>query len=192
MAFARGTAVLLSCLAFAPALRAQEYEPATLGIQVRGSVPLGDLKDAVGGFKKPGVGISVVMEEDFLEGYRGRIALGADDWFKGSLDTVSGSRGGVSAYHLTVEGVRLLRPYGDFPIRGPYVLAGLGFYQWTVSTENPAQNTSSTRRMGHAAVSFGFGWRASAHLDAELKVLAGRLDPGLTAAAVLAGVTWRY
>lgn len=192
MAFGRGTVVLTAFLALGPALRAQEYEPATLGIQVRGSMPLGDLRDAVGGFKRPGVGLSIVMEDDFLEGYRGRVALGGDDWFKGSLDTVAGSRGGVSAYHITVEAARLLRPYGDFPILGPYVLAGLGFYQWSVVTENTALNTSSTRRVGHAAVSFGFGWRYTAHLDAELKVLAGRVDPGFTAGAFLAGVTWRY
>jgi hypothetical protein len=192
MALGRWTAVLTGGLLLGLSLRAQQYEAASLGLQLRGSMPLGDLKDAVGGFHTPGLGGSVVMEDDFLEGYRGRVDVGGDNWFKGNLSTVPGTKGGVSAYHLGVEGVRLLRPYGDYPILGPYVLAGLGLYSWSVTTEDTIQHTSTTRKVGHAAASLGCGWRYSAHMDVELKALGGTVDPNFQALAVLLGVTWRY
>jgi len=191
MAFGRWTTVLAGGLLLAVSLRAQQYEPTTLGLQVRGSLPMGQLKEAVAG-GIPGLGASLVMEDDFLDGYRGRVVLGADQWFKGNLDSVPGSKGGVFAAHLGIEGVRLLRPYEDYPLLGPFVVAGIAMYAWSVTREDTLLDTSTTRRVTHAAGTFGFGWRLTSHLDVELKVLAGRVDPDFTASALLAGATWRY
>ena len=191
MACARWTAVLAGSLLLGLSLRAQQYEPATLGFQVRGSLPFGGLKDAVGG-GLPGVGVGLVMEDDFLEGYRGRVVMGADQWFKGKLENLPGMKGGVSSFHLGVEGVRLLRPYEDYPLLGPYVVAGVGMYAWSVTREDTVLNTSATRRVTHAGATFGFGWRLTAHLDVEVKALGGVVDPDFTAAALLAAATFRF
>ncbi len=191
MASARWTALLAGGLLLGGTLRAQQYEPATLGLQVRGSLPFSGLKDAVGG-GLPGLGAGLVMEDDFLEGYRGRVEMGADQWFKGKLDNLPGMKGGVSSFHLGIEGVRLLRPYGDSPLLGPYVVAGLGMYAWSVTREDTVLNTSATRRVTHAGATFGFGWRLTGHLDVEIKALAGVVDPDFTAAALLGAATFRY
>jgi len=191
MVSARWTAVLAGSLLLGTTLRAQQYEPASLGLQVRGSLPFGELKDAVGG-GLPGIGVGLVMEEDFLEGYRGRVVMGADQWFKGKLENLPGMKGGVSAFNLGIEGVRLLRPYGDYPVLGPYVVAGVGMYAWSVTREDTVLNTSATRRVTHAGATFGFGWRLTAHLDVEVKAMAGQVDPDFGAAALLGAATFRY
>ena len=113
-------------------------------------------------------------------------------WFKGNLDSVPGSKGGVFAAHLGIEGVRLLRPYEDYPLLGPFVVAGIAMYAWSVTREDTVLNTSATRRVTHAGATFGFGWRLTGHLDVEIKALAGVVDPDFTAAALLGAATFRY
>jgi hypothetical protein len=173
----------------AAALRAQEFEPASLGVQLRASAPMSQLKDSVGS-GVPGLGLDLVMEQDFGEGWRGRALLGADKWFKGDLNSLPGTKGGAFAAHLGVEAVYLLRPYGDYPLLGPFVLAGLGGYAWDVTREDASGRTD--RRVAHVAGTVGAGWRLTGHLDVEIKALVGEVDPDFTAAAVMAGVTVRY
>ena len=103
-------------------LWAQQPEPTTLGLQVRMDLPMGDLRDAVGGSVKPGFGGSLMMEEDFLDGYRGRLGLGSDMWLKGKWLDKPGVEGSVRVIHLSVECVRMLRTDADAPLVGPYVL----------------------------------------------------------------------
>ena len=49
-----------------------------------------------------------------------------------------------------------------------------------------------TRRVVHAAATLRVGWRMMRHLDAEVKVLAGRIDPVLDALAIMGCVNYRF
>jgi hypothetical protein len=192
MANARWTASMAAALLLGLTLGAQQVEPTTLGVQLRGDIPMGDLRDIVGGYVKPGLGGSVMLEEDFLDGYRGRLGLGADIWFKGKWLDKPGVNGGVNAFHLDVEAVRMLRTDADAPLVGPYVLAGVGFYTWAVSTEDTILNTKTTRQVSHLAATFGFGWRLNGHMDLEFKGLMGSIEPDIRAMVLSAAVTLRY
>jgi hypothetical protein len=189
MARGRRLTVMAGGLLLATALQAQEFEPSTLGLQVRASAPMGQLKDNVGD-GNPGLGVDLVAEQDFGDGWRGRALFGADQWFKGNLGGVPGTKGGAFAAHLGVEAALLLRPYGDWPLLGPYVLAGLGGYAWDVTREDA--NGKTDRRVIHAGATVGAGWRVSGHMDVEIKGLFGEVDPDFNAAALMAGVTFRY
>lgn len=184
---------VLGCL-LAATLSAQQPEPATLGLQVRVSQPQAGLHDAAGG-GDPGLGVSLVMEQDlaeYFEGWRGRVELGGDSWFWGDLTKLPGSSNRVNAVHAGVELVRMLRPGGDPVALGPYMVLGVGVYQWSYPKTDPATGTRSDVRVGHPAGTFGFGWRVTRSLDAEVKVLAGKLDPDATAMALVVGATWRF
>ena len=190
MARGRWLTVFSGALLLGTALQAQEFDTSSLGIQVRASAPMGQLRDNVGGGAIPGLGLDLVAEKDFGEGRRGRVLFGADQWLKGSLSSMPDTKGEVFAAHLGVEAVLLLRPYGDWPLLGPYVLAGLGGYAWDVTREDASGKTE--RRVGHAAATVGAGWRVTGNLDVEVKGLVGEVDPGFNAAALMAGVTLRY
>jgi hypothetical protein len=192
MARVRWTAGLAAALLLGLPLAAQQVEPTTLGVQFRGDIPMGDLRDIVGGYVKPGLGGSVMMEQDFEDGYRGRLGLGADVWFKGAWLDRPGVNGSVNAFHLDVEAVRMLRTDADAPLTGPYVLAGVGLYTWAVSTEDTINNTKISRQVSHLAATFGFGWRLNGHMDMELKGLMGNIEPDIRAMVLSAAVTWRY
>ena len=99
---------LLAC-----ALAAQQAEPTTLAVEVRGSFPEAGLADASGGGSSPGGGVSLMLEQDLsenFEGWRARAALGMDYWFWGNFTKTPGSAGKVNAGHITGELVRMLRP----------------------------------------------------------------------------------
>lgn len=192
MALGRSVGLVMGGLLLGGALGAQQPEPASLGLQLRANLPMGDLRNAVGGTLKPGFGGSLVMEEDFLDGCRGRIGLGTDVWLKGKWLDKPGVQGSVSAVHLSVEAVRLLHTDADAPLVGPYVLAGLGLYVWSLTSEDTLASTKVTRQVTHMGASFGFGWRFSAHQDLELKALMGKVEPEFTALTLTAGITFRY
>jgi len=180
-------------LFLATALGAQQPEPATLGLQLRGSLPLAGLSDAVGG-NSPGVGFSVVMEQDLVEhfeGWHARVDFGADSWFWSNVTKTPGAAGKVQAGHLMGEAVRMLRPGGDPVSMGPYMTLGLGLYAWDWSHTDPVLGKLDTKVI-HGAGTFGFGWRYTKSLDFEAKLLAGKLAPATTAAALLVAATWRF
>lgn len=182
---------IFACLAIP--LMSQESEPSTLGLQVRVSIPEAGLRDMVGGsdVKLPGLGASLVAEMDLTEGYRARIAMGGDRWDSGDWSGRPGVEGKVSDFHLAVEGVMMLRP-DESPSWGPYVVAGLGGYVWSVGSRDKTAGTSTTRRILHVAGTLGFGFRLTRNLDMELRGLGGGIDPGLFAAAVQVSMTFRY
>jgi hypothetical protein len=185
--------ILAACLLAAP-LCAQQPEPATLGVQVRGSFPEAGLSDAVGGGAAPGLGVSLVMETDLLEhfeGWRARVALGMDFWFWGNLTKLPGSAGKASAGHISGELVRMLRPGGEPASLGPYLVVGAGLYEWSFTRNDPTLGTVDVK-VGHMAGTFGFGWRLTSSLDAEAKVLMGKMDTDKTALAIMAAATWRF
>jgi hypothetical protein len=99
----RRTALFVSLLGLGNLLAAQEFEPSTLGVQARICLPQGDLKDTVGGkdTKFPGLGISLVAEQDFTEGVHGRLTLGMDRWEKGDWNDRPGVQGQVEAMNVT-------------------------------------------------------------------------------------------
>ncbi len=70
------------------------------------------------------------------------------------------------------------------------VFAGLGGYAWTLGKD--VTGTGESRRVMHAAATLGFGWRLMRHLDAEVKVLAGKIDPGVDAFALMGGLNYRF
>ncbi len=183
-----GGLLLASCLC------AQQPEATTLGVQARVSWPESGLADAVGGGTAPGVGVSLVMEDDLgenFEGWRGRLGLGMDFWFWGNLTKLPGAAGKVSAGHITVEAVRMLRPGGDPATLGPYLVAGLGIYEWSWSRIDPVLGKVDVKA-GHMAGTFGFGWRMTRSLDFEAKALMGKMDPTTTAVAIMAAATIRF
>ncbi|BDU71156.1 hypothetical protein [Mesoterricola silvestris] len=189
MHFKRRTLATAGGFLLASALWAQEAEPSTLGFQVRGSFPESGLADAVGGGNAPGVGVSLLMENDLADyypGWRYRVGLGMDFWFWGNLTKLPGSAGKVSVGHLDVEAVRMLRPGG-----GPYLVAGVGIYQWGWSKTDPVLGKVD-QKVGHAAGTFGFGYRMTRSLDFELKALMGKMDPDTTAVAIMAAATYRF
>lgn len=194
MALPLKTLVTAAGFLLATALCAQEPEPATLGFQVRASFPEAGLSAAEGGGQAPGLGLSVVMEEDLVqwyEGWRARMAVGTDIWFWGSVTSVPGASGKVTASHVSGELVRMLRPGGDPVSLGPYVLVGLGLYEWAWTKNDPVLGRVD-ERVGHGAGTLGFGWRLTKSMDAEAKVLMGKMDPTTTAVAFMAAVTWRF
>ena len=182
--------LLAAGLALALPLGAQQYEPTIVGVTGRLSQPEGDLKDATGGFGKPGFGFGVFMEEDFLDGYRGRLGLGTDMWFKGNWVGKPGVTGGVTSATLYAEGVKMLRPDADPPLLGPYVLAGVGLTAWSLTTE--AAGVTTTSRATHVTGTFGFGWRFAEKFDVEIKILYGKVNTDFTAGALMAGVNYRF
>lgn len=194
MLFARRTLPTAGGFLLASALLAQQAEPATLGLQVRGSFPESGLADAVGGGNAPGVGVSLLMENDlgeYYEGWRYRVALGMDFWFWGNLTKLPGSAGKVSAGHITAEAVKMLRPTSGTTTLGPYLVAGLGIYEWSWSKMDPVLGKVD-QKAGHMAGTFGFGWRLNRSLDFEAKALMGKMDPDTTAVAIVAAATWRF
>lgn len=174
-------------------LAAQDFEFASMGVQARLSKAEADLKDITGSsdFKLPGFGVSLLAEVDLFEGYRARMDIGVDQWRKGDWEGQAGIEGTVSAYHVGVEGLLMLKP-DESPARGPYLLAGLGGYAWTVKRDDSATGSSTTRRVTHVAGSVGMGFRLNSTFDVELKILAGRIDPELFASAIQASMVYRF
>jgi hypothetical protein len=174
---------LAMLLPFLP-LAAQWPGPDTLGAQVRLSLPGGNLPDATGS-RAPGYGASLMAEMHFESTVCARAELGMDNWAqKGG----SGDRS-VRAYHLGVEALCFLQDSGDY-LKGPYLAAGAGVYTWALGADTRA--TGKPLRSAKAALTAGFGYRFNAHLDAELKILAGKIDADFTGNATLIGITWRF
>lgn len=193
MALSRLPLALAAALACG-ALCAQQPEPATLACEVRASFPESGLSAAEGGGQAPGLGLSLMMEDDLVEnfeGWRARFAVGGDLWFWGNVSKVPGANGKVTAMHATGELVRMLRPGGDPVTLGPYVLMGLGLYEWSWTKQDPTLGAID-EKVGHAAGILGFGWRLTKTTDAELKVLMGKMDPDTTAVALMASLSWRF
>jgi hypothetical protein len=190
MKFARSALflTLFSCLAWA-----QDPEASSLGLQLMASFPEAGLADAVGnsGLKLPGLGANLVVEMDLTEGYRVRGVMGGDRWDTGDWSGRPGIEGKVSDFHLGLEGVMMLRP-DESPSWGPYIVGGISGYAWSVDSHDKTSGVSSTRRILHVAGTFGIGFRLAKCLDVELRGLGGGIDPGLFAAAVQLGVTYRY
>jgi hypothetical protein len=180
----RKTLLLLSAIA----LSAQE--PTTVGLNFRGSRPADNLKDMVGG--KVGWGVSLDAESELYEAWNARLAIGFDTWGPGNALDQSGVRGKVTVGHISLEGVRMLGPEGRTGYLGPYFVFGLGAYGWNASSSDPANAIAITRRVLHLGGSVGLGYRFSKSLDAELRVLGGKVDPQFTASALSFGLTFRY
>lgn len=185
--------VALAAAPLASPLAAQEAEPATLGVQFRGSIPMAGLRDVVGGsdLGLPGLGASLVAEMDLEEGFRARLEVGGDRWSGNEWSGRPGIEGKVSAFHVSIEGVLMLRPE-ESPSWGPYVVAGLGGYAWSVQGRDKGTGVSTTERVAHVAGTLGFGFRLSRNLDFELRGLGGRIDPTLFAAAIQLSATYRF
>ena len=161
---------------------------------LRASFPESGLHDAVGGGTVPGLGASLVMEQDLaehFEGWRARLALGGDFWFWGNLTQLPGTSGKVTAAHISGELVKMLRPGGDPVTLGPYLVVGAGLYEWSGTRVDPVLGKVDLKS-GHMAGTFGFGWRLTRSLDGEVKVLMGKMDPATTAVAVMAAATLRF
>lgn len=179
---------LLSLLLALP-VGAQVLEPSMLGVQGRISIPEGSMRDALGGLRIPGFGASLFAELDLGEGLRVRANLGADIWPQGKGNLSSDDRQ-IQAFHLGGEVLYFLRDEGGKELRGPYLTAGLAGYAWSLGKD--VSGGGETRRVLHAAATLGLGWRLARHLDAEVKLLAGRIDPGLDAMVLMAGLNYRF
>lgn len=181
--------ILLPALLLALPLAAGDW-PDTLGIQVRASVPNGNLADAADS-SAPGVGIGLQAELHFdpslVEAPLAvRLEMGADEWSRPG----GSSRRAVREFHLAGEVVWFLHDDRSAGMKGPYLLAGLRGAAWSLGAS--ASGTGSSLRVIHAAYTAGMGYRFSRHLDAELKVLAGPVTRDLSAGALMAGLAYRF
>lgn len=179
----------LATLLLSLPLGAQVLEPGMLGIQARISIPEGSFRDALGGLRIPGFGASLFAELDLGDNLHARMGMGADLWPQGRGDVGSDDRQ-IKAFHLDGEVLYFLRDDGGKTITGPYVVAGLGGYSWSLGKE--VTDTGETRRVIHAATTLGLGWRMMRHLDAEVKLLLGRVDTGIDALALMGGLSLRF
>jgi len=170
-------------------LSAQVLEPSMIGIQARMSIPEGSFRDALGGLRIPGFGASLFAELDLGENLHARMGLGADLWPQGRGKIGREDRR-IQAFHLDGGVLYFPRDEGGKTITGPYVIAGLGGYAWSLGKD--VTGTGEARRVLHAAATLGFGWRMMRHLDAELKVLVGKVDPGVDALAIMGGLNYRF
>jgi hypothetical protein len=152
-------------------------------------LPLAGLGDAVGGLRLPGLGLSLFTEKEWEEGYKHRIAMGADYWVKGDWNERPGVEGQVSVIHLDIEGVKMLRPDGNLD-SGPYLIAGIGAYAWSVKTTEGGSST--TERVLHVGGTAGFGYRIQRRVEIELRGMASRVNPQMFAAAIQLGLTFRF
>lgn len=180
---------LILALPMALPMTAQVLEPSMLGIQGRISIPEGSMRDALGGLRIPGFGASLFAELDLGDSLHVRCNLGADIWPQGKGNLSSEDRQ-IQAFHLGGEVVYFLRDEGEKELRGPYVTAGLAGYAWSLGKD--VTGTGTKRRVLHGAATLGLGWRLARHLDGEVKVLAGRIDPGLDAMVLMAGLNYRF
>lgn len=170
-------------------LGAQVLEPGMMGLQARISIPEGSFRDALGGLRVPGFGASLFAELDWGESLHTRFGLGADLWPQGKGNLGSDDRQ-IQAFHADGELLYFLRDEGDKTTLGPYLIAGLGGYSWSLGKD--VTGTGQTRRVIHAAATVGFGVRLMRHLDAELKVLGGPIEPGITAMAITGALNYRF
>ncbi len=182
----RSLLVIVGCVGMV--LGAQDLEPAGLGVQGRLSLPEGGFRDALGNPKAPGIGVGLFAQVDLEGPWRGRVALGTDRWIKG--DGLPGQDREIQAFHASVEVVYTLRDEGPHPVLGPYLVTGLGGYAWSLGAD--VTTSGRKRRVVHAAATGGFGWRWTPRLDLEVRFLAGSLEPGLTASAVVGAINLRF
>ena len=166
-----------------PAL-AEWPEADALGVQVRLNLPGGALSEATGN-RLPGVGVSLMAELHFESQFCGRLLMGADDW----PQIGTGSRR-VRSYQLGGEAVYFLQDPGEASFAGPYLVAGAAGTAWTIGAD--ARKAKVPLRVMHVAFTAGFGYRLTRHLDLEVKLLAGVVDPDFTANAIQFGATYRF
>lgn len=162
----------------------------TVGLQLRTSFPLTNLKDVSGSW--PGLGGSVIGEFPLEDGYAIRVGLGFDHWLSGDWGGRPGVRGQVDLGHLDLEGIMLLRPdEAPFDL-GPYLIAGLSANGWSVTETDNVLGIRTIRRTVHLGGSFGLGWRIRRTLSAELKAFYGRVDPTFAAGGLIFAVTYHF
>lgn len=105
-------------------------EAPRFGVQAHGSLPFGDLKEAVD--SKPGVGAGAHMTFDLGGGHQLRPRFDAVFFPEGTRDAVKTKARdlGLGADYLYFPGGRP----GGF-----YLTAGLGLHHWTIDAAAPAQ-----------------------------------------------------
>ena len=171
------------------ALAVAAQEPTTVGITLRANRPGDNLKDTVG--NKVGWGASLDAESDLIDAWKARLVIGFDTWGPGSNLAEPTVRGKVTLGSVSLEGVRMLGQEGRAGFLGPYVVFGLGAFGWNVSTSDPANDLSLTRRVVHLGGSLGLGYRFSKSVDAEIRVSGGKVDSQFTASTLSFGLTFR-
>jgi len=180
---------LSAALALAVAFGSVEAtaEAPRFGLQVHGSLPLGDLKEAVD--SKPGVGAGAHLTFDLGGGHMLRPRFDAVFFPEGTRDAVK-----TKARDLSLGADYLYFP-GGRP-EGFYLTAGLGLHRWTVDTAAPVLGISasqSSSRFGYAA---GLGFVFNPTVGAELRYVHSQYanqtawDP--TAPLLQAGLTFRF
>jgi hypothetical protein len=154
-------------------------------VQARLSLPGGNLPDATNS-RAPGLGASLLAELHFESALCARLDLGADTWRqKGSVGNRS-----VQAYHLGMEALYFMQDEGGAYLKGPYLVGGMAVTTWALGSD--ARGTGLPLRSTKASLTAGFGYRFNAHLDGEVKILAGKVDAAFSAEATQVGVTWRF
>jgi hypothetical protein len=115
-----------------------------------------------------------------------RVGMGADNWFGHGGD---GNRS-VASYYVGAELAYFIMEKTGSVQKGPYLVGGLQGVTWALGAS--ADGTHPSVRTLHAAVTAGFGYRLSRHLDVEVTVLAGPVTPGFTANTTRLAATWWF
>jgi hypothetical protein len=159
-------------------------EDPRFGVQVHGSIPSGDLNDAVDG--KLGVG----------GGAHGSFDLGDGHMIRPRLDYTIFPEATVKAIKSKFNDLSLGADYLYFlsgKPEGAYVTAGLALHRWSVDRTAAGLSYSGTsNKPGFAA---GAGYNFNASFGAEVRFLSTKYSAGgtdFTANAIQAGVTLRF
>jgi hypothetical protein len=153
-------------------------------VQVHGSIPSGDLNDAVDG--KLGVG----------GGAHGTFDLGDGHMIRPRLDYTLFPEATVKAIKSKFNDLSLGADYLYFisgKPEGLYVTGGLALHRWSVDrTEAGISYSGNSNKPGFAA---GAGYNFNASFGAELRLLSTKYSASgkdFTANAIQAGVTLRF
>lgn len=163
-------------------------EEPRFGVQVHGSIPTGDLKDAVD--SKLGLGGGAHVTFDLGGGHMVRPRLDYTLFPETTLN--SGTLALKNKFNVLSAGADYLYFLEGRP-EGFYVTAGLGLNHWKADvTVNGASYSDTANKVGFAA---GAGYNFNATFGAELRFSSskyGSRDKEFTANLIQAGVTLRF
>jgi len=159
-------------------------EDPRFGVQIHGSIPSGDLNDAVDG--KLGVGL----------GAHGTFDLGYGHMIRPRLDYTFFPEATVKAIKSKFNDLSLGADYLYFisgKPEGLYVTGGLALHRWNVDRTEAGLSYSGTSNKPGFAVGAGYTFNAS--FGAEVRLLSTKYSAtgkDFTANAIQAGVTLRF
>jgi hypothetical protein len=184
----RKSHLALGILAIALSATQTRAEDPRFGVQVHGSIPTGDLKDAVD--TKLGLGGGAHVTFDLDDGHVIRPRL---DYTLFPEATLTGSGAAVKSKINNLSAGADYLYFVDRKPEGLYFTGGLSFNHWKVDVNIAGISSSATSNKAGVAVGVGYNYNAS--FGAELRYTTSKYDSGnksSSAGALQASVTLRF